>query len=133
MNLLHPACLVFFALALGCSNGPRSAVSGTVYYDGAKVTHGAVVFVAPNDVEADRATAKIIDGHYHLDSYHGPKPGKYRIEIYWQKKSGNKVPGEGDRPRNEIVSAIPAKYNTESELTAEVHPGSNTLNYDLKK
>ena len=83
-----------------------------------------------DDGGSQRATGHINGGKYRLDSQNGPEPGKYRVEITWRKKTGNKVPGEGGHPRDEIVPGIPAKYNTESELVVEVKPGRNTFHFD---
>jgi hypothetical protein len=128
---LSVAGALLLAFVVGCDAGPRSSVEGDVHYDGEKVNLGGIAFI-PVD-EGERAAGQIIDGHYLLDSHHGPNPGKHRVEIHWRKKTGNKVPGEGGHPRDEIVPGIPPKYNTESELIVEIKPGRNTFVFDLKK
>lgn len=133
-RLQHVACAVVFAFVAGCSSGPRSSVEGNVNYDGELVDQGGIVFIpVVEDSGLVRATGPIQNGRYHLDNQRGPNPGKYRVEITWRKKTGNKVPGEGGNPRDEVVMPVPAKYNTESELTVDVQPGRNTFHFDLKK
>jgi len=117
----------------GCSAGPHASVGGKISYDGEKIDNGGIAFLPVDAGDPVRATGKIVAGHYQIDSQPGPNPGKHRVEIHWRKKTGQKVPGEGGQPRDEIVEGIPPKYNSESELTVDVLPGSNTFNFDLKK
>jgi hypothetical protein len=125
------------AFAAGCNTGPRSSVEGTVSYDGQPVGLGSIAFHPLNEdggpSGAPGVGGPIREGQYHLEGQRAPLPGKCRVEIRWQKKTGKKVPGEGGQPRDETVPVIPAKYNTESELTVEVVPGRNTFSFDLKK
>jgi hypothetical protein len=123
----------FLLFTVACNTGPHSSVQGNISFDGEKVDQGGIAFLPLEAGDSQRATVKIVDGHYHLDSQSGPNPGKHRVEIHWRKKTGQKVPGEGGHPRDEIVPGIPPKYNTESELTVTINPGSNTLDFHLKK
>jgi hypothetical protein len=84
------------------------------------------------DAARIRATGEIHDGRYELDSKHGPYPGHYRVEIYWNKKTGRKIASpSGKAFKEETKQAIPAKYNEKTGLKAEVKPGRNTLDFDL--
>jgi hypothetical protein len=105
-----------------------------VSYEGELVEQGGIAFLptAENPGKTFRATGTIQNGHYDLDSTRGPAPGSYRVEIFWHKKTGRKTPGENGRPKDETVQIIPGKYNVNSELTADVKPGRNTINFDLK-
>ena len=127
------ASFIVFSFVAGCNSGPHASVEGNVSYDGEPVDQGGIAFLPLDEGESLRATGTIKEGRYHLDNQRGPKPGKYRVEIHWRKKTGNKVPGEAGNPRDEIVLPIPAKYNTASELTVDVQPGRNTFHFDLKK
>ena len=132
------AVAVVLALIAGCGGGPnaRCAVHGSVSYDGQPVDNGGIAFLPEGESEDDtriRATGKIYDGRYEFDTQHGPPPGRYRVQIYWKKKTGQKVVGEGGVQKNEIEQGIPPKYNTESELIVEVKPGRNTLDFNLEK
>jgi hypothetical protein len=122
------------AFIVGCNLGPRAPVTGKVTYDGQQVDAGGIAFLPMAEgSDGVRATGLIQNGRYALDGASGPMPGKYRVEIFWHKKTGNKVRGEGGRPKDEVVEGLPAKYNAESELTVEVQAGRNTFDFDLKK
>src|SRR5262249_49482702 len=108
------AVAVVLALVAGCgSSSARSTVEGSVKYDGQPVDQGGIVFIPEGqDAAADlvKATGIIEDGRYQFDSHRGPKPGKYRVEITWQKKTGEKVAGESGHLREKTQQVIPAKY-----------------------
>lgn len=131
------AVAVVLALVAGCgSSSGRSTVEGSVKYDGQPVDQGGIVFVPEGQgAAADlvKATGIIEDGRYKFESQRGPKPGKYRVEITWQKKTGEKVAGGEGQLREKTQQALPAKYNEKSELIREVKSGSNTLDFDLAK
>jgi hypothetical protein len=125
------------ALMAGCeSSGPRSSVEGRVNYAGEPVDEGGGIAFLPTEDGASaapvRATGEILNGRYRLDSRRGPTPGKYRVEITWQKRTGKKVPGEAGHPKDETEQVIPPQYNEESKLTVVVQPGRNTIDFDLK-
>jgi hypothetical protein len=130
------AAAVMLALAVGCDSGSRSGVKGSVNYDSQSVDKGGIAFIPEgdaNDKPRVRATGQIRDGKYELDGQHGPNPGKYRVEITWHKKTGQKVPGEGGVLKDETQQVLPAKYNTESKTTVDVLPGRNTFDFNLEK
>jgi hypothetical protein len=133
-RLLTFAGALVLALSAGCNTGPRCPVDGKVSYAGASVDVGGIAFIPTGEGGGPQSvTGRINGGKYMLDSHGGPLPGKYRVEITWRKKTGNKEPGEGGHPRIEFVPGIPAKYNTESELVVEVKPGHNTFDFILKE
>jgi hypothetical protein len=128
---LLAALALALALLTGCgdSENSRAVVQGSVTYDGQPVDQGGIAFIPlGNDAGSQRvrATGHIVDGRYELDRRHGPFPGKYRVMITWRKKTGK---GE------QTVQALPPKYadTDKSELTRDVEPGSNTIDFDLKK
>ena len=56
-------------------------------------------------------------------------PGKYRVRIYWPEKAGIEQGPNVPLPKERI----PANYNVESGLTAEVRQGSdNTFDFALQ-
>src|SRR5689334_22739688 len=93
-------CLLLLAagltLAAGCgSSSDRVTLEGSVKYDGQAVDQGGLTFIPEGgDGQVPRATCEIEDGRYRFNTRNGPKPGKYRVQIYWQKKTGKKVKGE---------------------------------------
>ncbi len=139
LSFRYLARLLFLALAAGalagCSSGSgHCAVQGKVSYGGEPVDAGGIAFIPEGDGDGQvRATGDILDGHYDLDSNHGPLPGKYRVEIYWHKKTGRQIANRSGTAFREVTEqAIPAMYNENSALTVEVKPGHNTFDFDLK-
>jgi len=65
-----------------------------------------------------------------------PAGGTSRVEIRWDRKTGKKSPGVPPAPPDTMIEeteeAVPARYNTQSELTAEVKPGQNAFNFEPK-
>jgi hypothetical protein len=132
--------LATFALVFsaGCDSGflPRASVRGAITFDGQPVDNGAIAFLPAGDIKGEhvRSGGQIVDGKYAIDATRGPNPGTYRVEVFWNKKTGRKVPS-GDPPniKDETKQILPWKYNVRSVLTVEVQPGRNTLDFDLKK
>ena len=123
------ACLAIL-LMCGCGGAgdvpPLGEVTGTVTFDG-KPLPGATVKFQP--VDGGRQSRGMTDeqGHYVLaysTTETGAKAGKHKVQIEY-----NYVMGEG--PAGAMVE-IPAKYNTQSELTKEVKPGEeNVIDFEL--
>ncbi len=128
--------LALAALSLagcGTSSTGRCPVQGAVSYGGEPVDDGGIAFIPEGGGEMPlRATGEIHDGRYDLDSSRGPYPGKYRVEIYWFKKTGRTLTSpSGKATREETRQAIPPKYNEKTQLEVEIKPGHNTRNFDL--
>ena len=135
--LLRIIAVANLVMIVGCSSATsRNPVKGSVSYDGQPVDYGGIAFIPEGAEEGEqrlRATGKILDGRYDLDANHGPNPGKYRVQIWWQKKTGKRVQGEGPGAMiDETKQVIPPKHNTESKLIVEVESGRNTFDFDLK-
>jgi len=109
----------------------RYGVSGTVKYKGEPIKAGAITFRAENGTSGG---GQIVNGKYDIPADVGLPEGKYRVSISYPDP---KVPApKGDEtpgvvlPSNEL---IPEKYNTKSELTAEIKAQANEVNFpDLK-
>lgn len=133
---------VFLTLALvvgplsGCDSGdglPRLAVSGTVSLGGTPVKDGTIQFspVDPNMKHPVTGGAPIIDGKYAIAKDVGLVPGAYTVSIF----SASSVIEPGETPGSAKAlpkEAIPAKYNTQSTLKAEVKSGSTTFDFQLE-
>ena len=75
---------------------------------------------------------KVTNGAYELDSTRGPLPGKYRVEIYWSKKTGKQVPNaDGGGMQDEMIEGLPEKYNKKTELTTEITSWTSKADFDL--
>jgi hypothetical protein len=124
------AALVLLVLA-GCSGRP--AIEGTVTYAGQPVDGGSISFI-PDNNRGTIASADIKAGKYAVPAGKGPGTGKCRVQIVWKKKTGRQVqtPGDAGNLIDETVQVIPANYNAQTTLSADLKSGGNTLNFDLK-
>jgi len=130
------AALVFGGLACvgaaGCgSGGPELApVEGTVTLDGTPLPAATVVFQPP---EPGSPSSGITDeqGHYELlyaPGREGAMIGRHtvRITTYAQGRAD-----ENGEPTF-TPERIPPRYNSQTELSREVKPGSNTFDFPLE-
>src|SRR5688500_8553045 len=108
--------MITVAALCGCSSNQAPTpvpVQGTVYLDGKYMPEGDITFVG----EAGRApeTLPIKDG-----KFEGPvAPGKVRVEIRANKMGKETKMGDTIIPASP-ENYLPAKYNSESTLTAVV-------------
>lgn len=133
LSLLSVLCLI------GCgSSGPQqAALSGSVTYDGTPVADGRITFIPTAGTKGVSAGDVIKDGKYSIPADKGPTYGKYRVEIKWSKKTGKQIemgsPAPPGTKVDEVVEAIPTKYNTESTLEKEINSPKQTIDFKLDK
>jgi len=129
------ACVLASSLLALAGCGGRAPVDGTVTLDGKPVDGGVVVFIPEGDSGGARPKAggPITEGKFHIPGGEGPAPGKYRVEIHWEKNGKEVVPSP-DPPSKyyEKVEHVPPEYNTKSTLVADVKSSGNSFTYDLK-
>ena len=118
------------APALGCGGGAdRAQVSGSVRVDGQPLESGSISFLPAAGTQGPTAGAEIKQGTYSVAAESGLAPGKYSVQIKASRKTGRRIkdgfPHPPDDMVDEIEQFLPPKYNTQSELTAELKPGSN--------
>lgn len=115
-------------LVLGCGpGGPKTyAVQGHVTWENKPLPDGYITF-APAEGEAETpVAAPIKDGHFQLRVTAGPK----RVEVQATREVGEVDPSMGARARRPY---IPARYNTESELQADIQPNDeNQFEFSLR-
>ena len=134
MQLNHlPVLRVFFLLTVGlltaCSGGDSDVpelgqVSGTITLDGQPLEGASVTFEPQTGTLSTGSTDA--SGHYELvfnKDHQGAVLGTHTVRI--SKR------GEPGTP-NDTQDQIPAKFNANSKLTAEVKAGDNTVNFDLE-
>lgn len=123
----------------GCNTrnyqGPaRAAVAGAVTLDGMPVD-GGIINLVPVSAEGSRkASAPIDKGQYNILEEKGPNLGNCLVEIWWLKPTGRKVQDQGsiaDGPVDELIEAVPEKYNTKTTLRVDIAAGKNTHNFEL--
>ena len=123
---------------LGCSgdNGPELySVSGAVSLDGGELKQGSITFVPKEGTSGPSGGAEIKDGVYSVPKEKGLAAGKYRVEIRAIMKTGKKVEAGSPSPPgtmvDEIKEAIPARYNTNSDLEAEISGNQEAVDFEL--
>lgn len=135
-NSLKKVLLLSLLLALcGCTGGsgepvPELAdVSGVVTIDGAPLINAKVIFEPQEATDNARRRASSAttqhDGSYTLEyneDVSGASLGKHKVMILKLT----------DNPEDAGKQLVPPQYNDQSELTAEVAAGGNTINFDLK-
>ncbi len=116
-------------------------VSGTITLDKKPLSGVAVVFQPDGGRPASGTTDA--EGRYELTyigQTRGTKVGHNRVEIASSEEGEEDADEpEGDvdslqakQPVNSSRPSIPARYNTKSELEADVKPGKNTFDFDLE-
>ncbi|WP_291171768.1 carboxypeptidase-like regulatory domain-containing protein [Gimesia sp.] len=121
----------------GCSSGPddvpeTGTVTGTVTLDGAPLADAQVQFQPENGRTSTGTTDA--EGHYELDysgTLKGAKIGKHSVSITtFNAPEGNLETKEAQKqvPKEKV----PAQYNANTTLTADVKAGENTIDFDLQ-
>lgn len=122
--------IIFLSILIlsGCSAGPKSnesEVSGTIQLDGKPLPEGTITFVSA-DNSTHSAQGKINNGEYIVNV----PVGKKRVEIHASRWTGKPYEKYGIK---ETEQYLPAIYNEESQLTAEVIPDTSVeLDFELK-
>jgi hypothetical protein len=141
--------LFFVAVGLvapGCSGTgddlPREAISGTVTLDGQPLSAGTIQFTpsggGTTTGSAVSGGSPINAGKFSIDREVGLTPGKYRVTVNAAGAKGTSPAGQPPEPgrpnrAERPTELIPAKYNAESTLSADVTKGGpNAFKFDLQ-
>jgi hypothetical protein len=119
-------CLLLTAEA-GCrhSGATTFPISGAVTYNGKPLPDGSIVLMPESGPNAADAGA-IHDGRFTFSAH----AGKKKVEIRATREVGPVIRSMGARDKQ---SYIPAQYNSQTALKAEVVPdGSNHFVFDLQ-
>jgi len=125
-------------LLTGCGRDPhaRQGVTGTVIFQGTPLDQGRIQFVPATTAGPTEAGATIENGKYTVPADPGLVPGSYKVSIFSYDKTGAKVQSSdlpGDPGATQFRERIPAKYNTATELTAEIKAdGKNVADFKLE-
>ena len=118
----------------GCQRGSvRYAIKGTVALDGKPLDSGSINFRPVEKTPGPTAGAEIKDGKFVIPREGGLLPGKFRVEITASRPGKNVVLDEmSGREVPAYEQYLPARYNTRSELRAEVSESkSNHFDFEL--
>lgn len=121
----------------GVSDQPQlGLVTGTVMLDNQPVAGVSVTFQPDSGRPATGKTDE--NGDFQLTYMRdipGCKVGHCRVEIGYGEGENEGVEMEGDdvvQTPDSGKKTIPARYNTETELEADVKPGENQFDFDLR-
>ncbi|QDT42594.1 hypothetical protein Pan241w_26800 [Gimesia alba] len=143
------SCLFLGLLVLscvGCSGtkddprGERLSVSGLVYYDGDPITSARILFISDTPEGKVKSAGIVQQGIYQIPEEGGPVPGKARVEIYStipEMEEMTQLQAEAKKAGKPFVDPsdvkIPASYNKNSKLTAEItKDGKNTFDFKIE-
>jgi hypothetical protein len=115
------------SLFLGCG-APTATVSGQVAVDGQPLEKGTISY-APADGRGAPVTVPIENGKYQART----TPGNKFVQISAPKVMGKRKEHNGpDAPLVEITAeSLPPRYNSKTELSLDVHAGSNTKDWSV--
>lgn len=128
--LMFSLCL----LLMGCTDSNplnRQAVTGEIMLEGAPLVDGSIEFSPVGEGTASGAVIQA--GKFAIPAEKGLPPGDYlvRISAYDEDAEPIELPGESNKIAEEL---IPAKYNTESEITFTVEAGQeNVFTLNIEK
>jgi hypothetical protein len=135
-RVLRPALLAAALLALaGCSRETgRYSLEGSVTLDGQPLKQGTVSFMPEKGTKGPIAGGDVSEGKFLIAAKGGTFAGKFRVEITATRQAAYKVQS---RMTGKMVPAVeqylPACYNTDSKLQAEVRDsGDNHFTFALK-
>jgi len=121
------------AFLSGCGSSGRDGIAGTVTLDGKPLEKGYVTFRPQSGTASPSAGANVTDGRFSVAAEGGLLPGKFRVEITASRLTNKRAvdPFSGKMVTLE-EQYIPAKYNSESKLEAEVRSsGPNRADFAL--
>ncbi len=135
-RVLALGSLLCFSALIGCG-GPatdRVPVAGEVTIDGQPLDRGSIEF-HPDGEEGTVTGGVIREGTFEIPATQGAKPGKYSVRIFASSGGVEAEPDEPPGPEAEGQVAeerIPAKYNTETELSADIgEQGAVDLRFEV--
>jgi hypothetical protein len=119
-----------FLSGCGTAAGPsKGHVTGTVTLDGQALEKGTILFSSA-DHTAPNAAATIQHGVYSAEVY----AGKMEVQISALQVVGQrKLYDTADSPSRDITEErLPARYNSQSTLTADIKSGEQKLDFPLQ-
>jgi len=117
----------------GCGRGGRISLEGTVTLDGSPLEDGYVTFIPDANTRGSDAGGRIQEGRFSIGVTGGTFSGTFRVEITANRETDRKqVDDITGKLVPVIQQVIPARYNEQSELTAEVREdGTNEFEFAL--
>lgn len=132
MRTFYTICLMGLALSSqGCQSDEieLGQVTGLVTVDGQPIESAQLEFT-PTDGRMSIAQTDA-NGHYQLrytSDRKGAMIGTHKVAVTTALQPVQEEGAPWTKGRKEL---LPAKYHSQTELTAEVKPGSNEINFEL--
>jgi len=123
---------IIFSLP-GCGHNGRVAVEGNVTLDGQPLHQAQIEFIPKPGTAAPTVGGDIVNGKFAIPPDKGPLLGKYQVKIIKSGPTGRKVRDlRSNAMIDEYGQLLPAKYNEQTELEAEVTSGGpNSFKFTL--
>ena len=122
-----PYLTLLFVLVAGCSKGkPVGDVQGKVTVNGQPLAEGAVRFIPVNG-DTSATGGLIRDGAFRVEV----PVAKQRVEISSNMVDQEKTPPNATADQIVMKSLVPARYNSQSNVTLDVVSGVNEVEYKL--
>ena len=125
--------LVALGLLNGCGRSgsglEKVVVTGTVTLDTQPIANGEIRFHPIDGTQGPVSGAPIRDGKYIAQGKGGVPFGTHRVVITGFRPGRNAAANPEGGP---VEQYVPAKFNDQSILTAEVTADTETANFDLK-
>jgi hypothetical protein len=125
---LSLACLILLA---GCGRSAAVTVSGKITLDGTPLDDATISFVPVTGGQRNAGWATVEKGRYAIPESSELGSGSFRVEIRALRAAGEKS-NQNDPTLMFAKEALPAKYNSKSELVTDLKVGANTADFDLK-
>ena len=109
-------------LLAGCVGCSRQTIQGTVSLGDRPLEQGYINFRPMPGAKGPPVGGPIDKGKYALQPRDALE-GSFRVEITMLGKTGRKTSDETGRPIDMEGQVLPARYNSESTLQAQVKPG----------
>jgi hypothetical protein len=124
------ALWLFVLIGLAGCGPATGTVTGEVTVNGVPLEEGVITF-SPADKNGESVTREIKAGKYEAKMVAGNKFVQISAPIVIGTRKESTHP---NAPLiQETEEGLPARYNSESELTFEVKSGTNTKNWNLEK
>lgn len=133
MNTRFFLCAILLSTLFGCGRSERMSVEGTVTLDGQPLEKGSIQLSPLPGTNGPTSGADIVAGKFVIRSSGGPFAGSFRVQITAGGPTGRRVlDPRSNSMIDEYGQILPARYNSQSELQAEVKAGdSNRLEFAL--
>jgi hypothetical protein len=121
-----PQLVLLLVLVSGCSKGkPVGDVQGKVTLNGQPLAEGAVRFISVNG-DTPTTGGLIRDGAFRVEV----PVAKQRVEISSNSVDKEKTPPNATADQI-VMKSLPPRYNSQSDVTLDVVPGVNEVEYKL--